>query len=136
MTHDNKALARQWFEEVWCKHRTEAIAEMMAPDVVTHGMSEDDAPLRGTAPFVELHHKFCSAFPDLRITVEDVIGEGDRTAIRFSVAGTHTGEGLDLPPTGRSIHFEGMTFSRWKDGRIVEGWNQVDFPTMTRQLTR
>jgi steroid delta-isomerase-like uncharacterized protein len=135
MEYDNKALARKWFEEVWCKHRTEAISEMLAPNVITHGLGDNDETFHGPEPFIPFQRKFCRAFPDLRITVEEVVGEGDLTAVRFTATGTHTGEGIDLPPTGRTIEFEGMTFSRWKDGLIVEGWNLVDFPKMMRQLT-
>jgi steroid delta-isomerase-like uncharacterized protein len=132
---ENKELVRRWFDEVWCQHRAEAIVEMSAPDVIAHNLGDGTEPFRGTAPFVEFHRKFTSAFPDLRITVEEVIAEGDLTAARIAVTGTHTGEGLDLPPTGRPIQFEGMTFVRWKDGRVAEGWNVVDFATMMRQLT-
>ncbi|MCC2669987.1 MAG: hypothetical protein K0Q72_2458 [Armatimonadetes bacterium] len=135
MEYDNKALARQWFEEVWCRHRADAITEMMAPDVIAHGLGDGTDPFRGPEPFVEFHRKFCGAFPDLHLAVEDVLGDGDLTAVRFTASGTHSGAGLDLPPTGRPVRFEGMAFTRWQDGRIVEGWNLVDFPTMTRQLT-
>jgi len=135
MVYDYQALTRQWFEEVWCKHRHEAITELMAADVIAHGLGDAAVPFIGPEPFLAFHRKFCGAFPDLHLTVEAVVGDGDITATRFTATGTHTGKGLDLPPTGRTVNFQGMTFTRWNDGQIVEGWNLVDFPTMTRQLT-
>ena len=134
MEYDNKALARQWFEEVWCKHRSEAITEMMAPDVIAHGLGDGSEPFVGAEPFLEFHRKFVGAFPDLHLRVDEVVAEGELTAIRFTATGTHAGEGLGLPPTGRPIQFQGVTFARWKEGLITEGWNLVDFAAMNQQL--
>jgi predicted ester cyclase len=75
-----------------------------------------------------------SHFPDLRVTVEEVIAEGDLTAARLSVTGTHEGDHLGVAPTGRRVSFTGMTFTRWRDGKIVEGWNNVDIPGLMKQI--
>jgi steroid delta-isomerase-like uncharacterized protein len=135
MSDDNRVLIRRWFEEVWCEKSIATVDELMAEDALGHGLGEGGAAIQGTREFKEFHQKFCQAFPNLQIHVDEVLAERDMTAVRFSVSGHHTGEGLELPPTGRKVSFSGMAFSRWRDGRIVEGWNLVDFPMMQQQLT-
>lgn len=121
----NKALVYRWFEEVWNQGRTEVIDELMAADTIAHGLGE--AALRGPEGFKAFHAQFRGALPDIQITVEDVISEGDKTVARFSGTGTHLGEHLGVPPTAQPVTFTGMTITRWQDGQIVEGWNSVDF---------
>lgn len=124
---DNKELSRRWFEEVWNRRNSKAIDELMAPDAVAHGLAPmDGRPLPGPAQFRVFWEQFCGAFPDIRITVEDVIAEGDKTAVRFSFHATHRGEHLGVPPTQKPISATGMSIIRWQNGRIVEGWNEFD----------
>lgn len=126
-TPTNKDLSRRWFEEVWNKRRSEAIDEMFAPDGIAHGLEPlGRKPLPGPAAFRTFWERFCGAFPDLRVKVEDVIGEGDKTAVRFSFQGTHRGHHLGAPPTGKVIAATGMALIRWRHGQIVEGWNEFD----------
>jgi predicted ester cyclase len=134
MLHDNAALTRRWFEEVWTKGRGEAIDEMMAHDVVAHGLGEGGSDIVGSVAFKVFHEQFMGAFPDMRITVEDVIADGDRTACRFRGTATHTGGHLGVEPTGKTVTFTGMSFTRWRDGKIVEGWNNVDIPGILQQI--
>jgi predicted ester cyclase len=135
MSEENRIRVRRWFQEVWCEKNAAAIDELMAPDALGHGLGEEGGATQGRREFKEFHQKFCRAFPDLQIRVEEVLAERDLTAVRFTVSAAHTGEGLELPPTGREVSFTGMVFSRWRDGKIVEGWNLVDFPMMMQQLT-
>ena len=134
MAEDLKSLTRRWFEEVWNKGRTEAIDEMFDPEGLAYGLAEDGGPLKGTEGFKAFHAAYTSAFPDMRIQVEDVIQEGDKCAVRFSGSGTHTGEGIGLEATNRPVTFTGMSFTRWKNGKIVEGWNEVDISGIMKQL--
>ena len=68
------------------------------------------------------------------ITVDEVIADGDRTAARFSGWGTHTGDTLGVAPTGSRVTFTGMTFTRWQDGKIREGWHNVDIMGILQQV--
>ena len=132
--YDNEALARRWFEEVWNKGRADAIDEMFAPDGIAHGLGNDERDLIGPAEFKEFFGKYTAAFRDIDITIEDVIREGDRTAVRFSVTAVHAGDDLGIPASGRTVRFAGMSFVRWKDGQIAEGWNLIDIQSMLQQI--
>ena len=132
--YDYGLLMRRWFEEVWNQQRPEVIEELMAPDAVGYGLGAAAEGLHGRAGFQVLHTRFCGAFPDLRIEVDDVIAEGDRSAARLTVTGTHHGDHLGVPATGRPVRFTGIVFSRWQDGQLVEGWNEFDFASMMAQV--
>ncbi len=119
----NRALIERWFEEVWNKKRADAIDEMLAADAEMHGLG---AKMRGPAGFKPFHAKFCAALSDLHVTIEDVIDEGDKVAVRFSVKARHTGDGLGVPPTMRPVAVEGLAIARIHEGRVVEGWNALD----------
>ena len=135
MSEENKALFRRWFEEVWNKGRAEAIEEMFAAEGVAHGLADaSGAELRGPAHFGEFHRSFREAFPDIEVTVEDVIAEGDRVAGRCTARATHRADSLGFAATDRPVAFEGMCIVRVRDGQIVEAWNNFDFLTMYRQL--
>src|SRR4051794_19192041 len=101
MPSENVALVHRWFEEVWNKHRADAIDELLAPDTIAHGLGPGGADLRGPAGFKEFHAQFTGAFPDIHITVEDVVCEGDLAACRFTGTGTHLGHELGAPPSGQ-----------------------------------
>ena len=134
MPADLKQLTRRWFEEVWNRGNETAIDELMAPDGIAHGLGGDGKPLRGPENFKPFWRRFRGAFPDIRIQVEDVIAEGDKTAVRFSFRGTHQGDHLGMAPTNKNILATAMSFIRWRDGKIVEGWNEFDEAGMMRQL--
>jgi steroid delta-isomerase-like uncharacterized protein len=125
----NKRLVHFWFEEAWNNGRTEIIDQLVAPDCLIFGLGD---PLRGPDPFKEFHARYRGAFPDLLIQVHHVVAEDDWTAQRFGGVGTHTGDGLGVPATGNPISFTGMSFTRWKDGRMIEAHNNVDFTEMHR----
>ena len=135
MSEENKALFRRWFEEVWNQGRAEAIDEMFDEEGVAHGLAgEGGAELRGPAHFREFHRSFRDAFPDLRVTVEDVIAEGDKVAGRCSARATHRSAALGFAATDREVDFGGMCIVRVRDGKIVEAWNTFDFLAMYQQL--
>lgn len=77
---------------------------------------------------------FYQAFPDARFYVDDMIEDGDKMALRFRFAGTHLGDFNGIPPTGKSFEINGMTIMRWKNGMVVERWNEADFLGLLQQL--
>ncbi|HEV3197911.1 MAG TPA: ester cyclase [Bryobacteraceae bacterium] len=131
---ENKALICRWFEEVWNQGREEVIEELRAPDAVGFGLGETPAVVHGASGFKVFYHNLRSSLPDLRVTVEHVIAEGDMVAARIQVEGTHMGPGLGIPPTGQSVRFSGMLIARISGGRIAESWNNLDQLGLLRQV--
>jgi steroid delta-isomerase-like uncharacterized protein len=135
MSDENKALVRRWFEEVWNKGNADAINELFAADGIAHGLSDESGePLRGPAHFKVFHDTFRKAFPDIVVTVEDTISEGDKVAARCTVRGQHAGEGLRIAASNKPIEISGMTIVRIRDGQIIEGWNNFDFMNLYKQI--
>src|SRR5918992_1417108 len=124
---DNEALVRRLFEEVWAKGNVAAVDEFMAPDYVVH--TEHAVP-PGSRPGRDSVKQrialYYEAFPDLKITIHDIFGRGDRVAYRWSASGTHLGEWAGLSPTGLHVTVGGITILRIAEGRFVEGWASLD----------
>jgi predicted ester cyclase len=131
MPGHNDTFMHRWFEQVWNQGRQDAIDEMMAEDTIIHGLQED---IRGPEAFRPFHRQFRSAFPDMHITVEEVLIDGDMLAARCFVAGTHTGPGLPLKAGGKPASFTGMCMARVKHGKMIEGWNNFDFLALYQQI--
>ena len=126
---------QRWFEEVWNKQSEEAIDEMCDKDVVANGLTDAEGnTIRGVEAYKTLFRTFISAYPNMKITVEDTITEGDKIAARCRVSATHEGEGLGIAPSSQPVEFTGMTMVRIKDGKIVEAWNEFDFMKMYSQV--
>lgn len=130
-----ETIAHLWFEELWNRGRVETIDERMDENCIAHGLSDGTgAEIRGPQNYKPFFQAFRQAFPDIQVTVEDVITEGDKVTARCHVQATHTGDGLGFPATGRPVDFSGITIIRIRDGKIVEAWNHFDFFTMYNQL--
>ena len=127
-----EAVMRNWFEDLWNRGREDTIDRLLALEAIAHGLP--GGPLRGPDNFRPVFHMFRGAFPDLRISVERTVTEGDYVAAFCRVTGTHTGGTLGVAPTGRKVDFNGVTIARVADGQIHEGWNCFDFLTMYLQL--
>ena len=122
---DNVALARRWFEEVWNQRRLETIDELTTDESVCFSEAGE---LRGKRDFLDLvHGPFLQAFPDLRVQVEETTGEGEVVVVRWTAQTTHQGDLPGMPASGRRIAFRGLTWIRYRDGKMLEGfdcWNQ------------
>jgi steroid delta-isomerase-like uncharacterized protein len=132
MAAENEALLRRWFEEVWNKGRVDAIDEMMTADCIAHGLG--DTQTVGPAAFKAFHAQFRGAFPDIKITLEDVVSQGDRAAVRFTIQATHGGDHLGVPASGKRVNTAAMSFVRCRNGQIAEGWNVVDMLGVMQQI--
>lgn len=109
----------------------EVIEEICTPDVVSH------APLgepRGYEEHEEYEAPIHDAFPHFEVTVEDVVVEGDRVAMRLTIRGTHEGEMMGIAPTGNRVEFQNVIFHRMEGGKIAERWVQPDVLGLLQQL--
>ena len=132
---ESGAVLHRWFEEVWNKGREEAIDELFADEGVAHGLvDESGQELRGPQGFKPFFRKFREAFPDIRVTVEDCICEGDQAAARCRVTGRHMGDSLGVAATKNPVEFTGQCIVRVRDGKIVEAWNNFDFAQLNQQI--
>ena len=132
MSEENKALARDSWERIVNQRDLDAIEEIYAPDLVWH---EPDQDIRGYEQGRQFASTFFDAFPDINITVEDAIAEGDQVATRYTIRGTHRGETEEFgPPTERQMELEGITIHRIEGGKIVEEWGRYDNLSVMQQL--
>ena len=127
----NAALARRWFEEVWNQRRDATVTELLADPCDGH---MEGGEVRGPRDFLAARAALLGAFPDLRVVVEGMLAEGDEVAIRWSAAGTHRGDGLGPKASGRPIAFRGISWVRFRDGRIVEGWDSWNLGRLMSEL--
>lgn len=128
---DAREVGRRWFEEVWNGRRDQGVDELMAPDADGHIQGGE---LRGPAGFRQMQSGFLNALPDLKIEIEDILAEGNRTAIRWRARGTHTGDGLGFPPSERTIDVRGTTWLVVEKGQVIEGWDTWDLTAMLASL--
>jgi steroid delta-isomerase-like uncharacterized protein len=128
MSEDNKALVRRYFEEIWDKGNLDLIDELFTTNFVRHGPTATEGEVRGLEGFKALVSMYRSAFPDLRVPIEDLIAEGDRVVTRWRAHGTHQGELLGNAPTGNQVSVTGMLIDRISGGKIEEEW--VDYDTL------
>ncbi|MFB4268513.1 ester cyclase [Nonomuraea sp. GTA35] len=131
----NKALFSR-FHEAINSGDAEVIAktidELVAPDVLFHTPAPIDAT--GVQALKQVWTVLLRAFPDIRVTIEDVIAEGDKVVYRNTVTGTHRGEYRGMAPTGRSVTYNEIFIFRFADGLIAEIWGVVDVFSQLRQL--
>jgi steroid delta-isomerase-like uncharacterized protein len=123
---------RAWFDEVWTQGREDTIYRLLAADGVAHGLP--GGPIRGPDHFRSHFQVFRGAFPDIHVAVERTVTEGEFVVAHCRVTGTHQGDTLGIPPTGKQVDFEGVTIVKMVDGLFREGWNFFDFLKMYQQL--
>ena len=132
MSQENLSLVQRWFEEVWNQRREQTIDDLVTEESVCF---TSEGPIRGPGEFRERQFApFVAAFPDLRVEVEGIIGQGDQVVVRWTASGTHEGEGLGLPPTHRKVTFEGMSWVQVRDGKLMEGWQSSNIAEVVRGL--
>ena len=117
---------RSWFREVWNERKLQTIHDLMADHAVAKGQSVGLADIHGPAEFVAFAENIHATFSDMKMTIEDAFGTGDKVAVRWSATVTHSGDGLGVPATGNVVHFTGITMVRIEHGKIVEGWDSWD----------
>ena len=129
-TEDNKAHVHRGFEAVNQKNLA-VFDELLTPDVVFHNAS---ATMQGLEAYKQFLSMYMTAFPDLHFTIEDMIAEGDTVVARFTTRGTHQGNLMGIPPTGKQVSGTGMFIDRIVNGKGVEQWFHTDDLGLLQQL--
>jgi len=130
MENENKALIRRYLEECIAKGDISLMDDLLTPDYAMH-MNALEFDLQG---YKNYQPSVLGAFTDGRFVMEDLLAEGDRVVLRYTFYGTHRGEFMGLPATGKQVRVGGILISRIVDGRIAEEWEVFDAATMFRQL--
>jgi steroid delta-isomerase-like uncharacterized protein len=131
MEKKNLALARRWFEEVWNRRRADAVVPLVTPETVGHMESGE---VRGVEEFLKVHAEFLTIFPQLQITVEASLAAGDTVVVRWHASATHSGDGLGLKATNKTVNFRGLTWFRFDNGKIMEAWDGWNMGGLIQQL--
>jgi steroid delta-isomerase-like uncharacterized protein len=136
ITTDLKSAVRQFVAVCVNGDEVQRLGDFVSPDVEIHAATGGGPPdTRGVAELAAVFRSLRSVFPDLHVTVEDVVGEGDRVAMRWTARGTHEAEWGGVPATGRRVVFGGMDLYRFQYGKICEWWRNEDFSYLIEQLT-
>lgn len=131
MSEKNKAVVHRWTDEM-NRGNLAAIDKFYSPDLVDHSAPPGLPP--GIEGGKQILNMFFAAFPDIHLTVEDLVAEGDKVAQRWTVRGTHKGDFMGIAPTGKQITLSAMTIERFVGGKIVERWEVFDQLGMMQQL--
>jgi steroid delta-isomerase-like uncharacterized protein len=133
MSNANKQIIRREFEEILNEGNDAVLDELIDQDYVLYDPTAP-APLRGPNGLRQSLEPFRAAFPDLRLSVEDQVAEGDKVATRWIFTGRHDGDFFGIPPTGKQVEVTGISIERVAGGRIVEDRMELDALGLMRQL--
>ncbi len=133
MSEENKALVRRLLEEVFNEGDLDLIDELFADEFVFHDPAspEEIRGPEGARQYVEVYR---SAFPDVHVTLEDQVAEGDRVATRWTARAAHRGELMGVPPSGNQVEVTAISIDRISGGKFVETWEIYDALGMMQQI--
>jgi steroid delta-isomerase-like uncharacterized protein len=133
MSTENKTIVRRLYEEVWNKRKLEVVDELISP---SHAL-QDPIP-SGSQVGPELYKRrvveFTTGFPDICLTIEDTIAEKEKIVVSWIFSGTHKGEFLEIPATGKKVSVEGITIHHIRNGKILDSCARWDALGLMRQL--
>jgi len=127
----NKAITRRIFEELWNGKNPAVIDELVASDYQGHTPNQD---LKGADGYRAFYNAYVTAFPDCHLAIGDSIAEGDTVVTPYVFKGTHQGDLMGIPPTGKQVAVEGVAFSRYSGGKLAEGRLLWDSLGLMQQL--
>jgi steroid delta-isomerase-like uncharacterized protein len=127
------AAVRSYFDDVWSAGKLELLDRLLAPDYINHTPSTPD-PVPGPAGLRPIVAAFRVGFPDLHFTIEDLVAEGDRVAVRVTMEGTQDGPLFGAPPTHRHVRVSQINIEHFRGDQIAEHWRVTDELGVMRQL--
>ena len=133
-TTDNETAIRTLIEEVWNKGNLAATEDLVAPDALDHDPARPKDLPQGREGLKQTVSMYRDAFPDLRLSIDDLLAQGDKVVWRWRAEGTHRGEFQGLLPTGRRGDVTGISIARLEDGKVAEVWAEWDNFGLLQQL--
>ncbi len=133
MSEVNKTIVRRLFEEVWNKGNLSLVDELFTTNYEHHDASSPDFG-RGPESEKKRATLYRTAFPDLRLTIEDIIAEGETVMARWSCRGTHKGDLSGIAPTGKQFTISGVSIARFSGSKMAEGYVNWDALGLMQQL--
>jgi steroid delta-isomerase-like uncharacterized protein len=127
----NKDVVKRYWIGKWNDRRIETLDELQTPDVQYHGT---DLQINGLEEYKQVYSVFASALHDTKVTIEEMIAEGDKVMTRINGRATHKGELMGIAPTGKTVTWSQFTVFRLVDGKIAEEWEIFDELGMMTQL--
>lgn len=131
MSDDNKAIVRRYIEEIYNKRNLEIAGELVAENYINYAGFQTVKGVEGLRQFVTM---LGTAFPDAHETIEDQVAEGNKEVHRWIIRGTHQGDFLGIPPTGKQVSVTGITVAHIAEGKIAEEWTSADMMGLMQQL--
>lgn len=128
----NKAIARRWLDEVWSNGNFAVVDELFAPNFVFNYASPE-VP-QGPEGYKQTVNMWRTTFTDMNFTLDDIVAEGDKVAVRWTGRSTHKGEFMGIAPTGKQTTSTGVSFLRIVGGKIVEEWSEWDMLSIMQQI--
>jgi steroid delta-isomerase-like uncharacterized protein len=118
---ENKAVVMRIFDEIWNQGKLDVADEVLTPETLFHSPIRPE-PMLGPAPLKGIVGFLRSGFPDIQFTVDDIFGDGDLVAVRWTSHQTHTVTYMGVPPTGKKLSYTGNEIFRLVDGKVAEFW--------------
>ena len=128
----NKSIVRRWIEEGWNKGNLAVIDQVYAPGFVQHEPAPET--VNSSEALKQYVGAYLIAFPDLNLSIEDLVAEGDRVVWRFKSTGHQNGPFMGIPATGKSGSITGLVMFRLENSRIAEAWVNIDALGLLQQL--
>ncbi|MHA2394795.1 MAG: ester cyclase [Promethearchaeota archaeon] len=129
---ENKALVRRFVEEVQSQHKLTAVDEIMDPNMIEH--YGQPSSLNSVEAFKKFFGGFIAAFPDVKVVIHSQVAEGDKVVTHKTFHGTHKGEFMGIPPTGKKVAIELIDIFRIAGGKLAEHWAVADMMSVMQQL--
>jgi steroid delta-isomerase-like uncharacterized protein len=134
MSEQNKTLARRGLEEVWNQGKLSTIDELVASSATYHDPNVPGGKFTGPDGLRQFVQIYRTAFPDVRISVNDQIADGDKVVTRWTATGTQKGQLMGIAPTNKHATVTGVDIARYQDGKVVEAWASYDMFGLLQQL--
>ena len=132
-TEENKTIIRRLLTEVWNNYQVEKLGEFFAENVLAYDAT-DHEPKVGFESITQVVIHFHTAFPDLHVSIYDMLAEGDKVIVRWGLRGTQHDTFMGVPPTGRAVDVRGIIIYRLENRKIVEYWGCFDTLGLMQQL--